>query len=663
MFKKILLLSVFIINTIGVWGQSMSSHFSGYDTLSLQDLMNIKITVASVTELTAKESPAIVSTISSEDIKAMGANDLMDVLKLIPGFQFGVDVEGVVGLSVRGNWSHEGKVVLLYDGQELNEGLYSTLQFGNHYPVQNIERIEIIRGPGSSMYGGYAAHAVINVVTRTAKANAEYQASVRYDLSEGVNTGKGLSLYGGIKSKSGNSFNIQASQNSTQRSLSKYYDAFGNNYSMENESWIHNSFVNFNGSISGFKLTAIYDDYLINERDEYQEIASGNVPLKFINFWSELKYDWQVSSKLKISPKINYKKQTPWKYTSDDTLNLNSALFDIASERISFNLNSIYTPTSKISISGGANYFTDKSTQKIELNYFYSNNSKTLEYGNFAIYGQALFQVLKTNIIAGCRFNNSSRFASTLVPRIGITKSTDQFHLKALYSKSFRSPSTLNIDLADNIKPEVTDVIEIEGGLRTNENGYLTINAFHIQTKDPIIYFFNEFTQSDSYINASSTGTSGCELDYKYKKRKFTATISLSYYAILENEEMSIFSFNDQENEHIGIAPLKLNALLKYSISSEVSASATLNHLSKREGIDIIDEQYQVLRTKTYQPFTEVNLFAEYSPSHIRGLSLSFGCTNILGQKTYFIQPYNNYHGALPGLGRNFQFKITFQNF
>jgi outer membrane receptor for ferrienterochelin and colicin len=646
-----------------VWGQSMSSHFSGYDTLSLQDLMNIKITVASVTELTAKETPAIVSTITSEDIKAMGANDLMDVLKLIPGFQFGVDVEGVVGLSVRGNWSHEGKVVLLYDGQELNEGLYSTLQFGNHYPVQNIERIEIIRGPGSSMYGGYAAHAVINVVTRTAKANVEYQASVRYDLSEGVNTGKGLNLYGGFKSKSGNSFNIQASQNSTQRSLSKYYDAFGNNYSMENESWIHNSFVNFNGTISGIKITAIYDDYLINERDEYQEIAPGNVPLKFTNFWSEIKYDWQVNNKLKISPKINYKKQTPWKYTSDDTLNLNSALFDITSERISFNLNSIYTPTSKISISGGTNYFTDISTQNLVSNYFYSNNSKTLEYGNFAVYGQALFQILKMNIIAGCRFNNNSRFASTLVPRIGITKSTDQFHLKALYSKSFRSPSTLNIDLADHIKPEVTDVIEIEGGLRTNENGYLTINAFHIQTKDPIIYYFNELTQSDSYINASSTGSSGFELDYKYKKGKLTATTSLSYYAILEKEEMSIFSFNDQENEHIGIAPIKLNALVKYSISNEVSASATINHLSKREGIDKIDEQYKVLTTKTYKPFTEVNLFVEYSPSHIKGLSLSFGCTNILGQQTYYIQPYNNYHGALPGLGRNFQFKITFQNF
>ena len=129
MLKRIILSLLIITSTLNVRGQSMSSHLGGYDTLSLEDLMNIKITVASTTELTAKESPAIVSTITADDIKAMGANDLMDVLKLVPGFQFGVDVEGVVGLAVRGNWSHEGKVVLLYDGQELNEGLYSTLQF------------------------------------------------------------------------------------------------------------------------------------------------------------------------------------------------------------------------------------------------------------------------------------------------------------------------------------------------------------------------------------------------------------------------------------------------------------------------------------------------------------------------------------------------------
>ena len=140
-----------------------------YDALSLQDLMNIKISVASIKELTPRESPGVISYISAEEIRESGANDLMDVLRMVPGFDFAMDVEGVVGLGVRGNWAHEGKVLMLIDGQEMNEGLYSSLQFGNHYSVENINRIEIIRGPGSAIYGGNAEYAVINIITNDAK--------------------------------------------------------------------------------------------------------------------------------------------------------------------------------------------------------------------------------------------------------------------------------------------------------------------------------------------------------------------------------------------------------------------------------------------------------------------------------------------------------------
>jgi outer membrane receptor for ferrienterochelin and colicin len=157
---------------------------SELDTLSLQYLMNIKLTVASAKELTPRESPGIVSYITAEDIRKVGARDLMDVLKFVPGFEFGTDVEGVVGLGIRGNWAHEGKVVLLIDGIEMNETLYSTLQFGNHYPIENVERIEIIRGPGSAMYGGFAAYAVINIISRKTRNDSETSASANISSGE-----------------------------------------------------------------------------------------------------------------------------------------------------------------------------------------------------------------------------------------------------------------------------------------------------------------------------------------------------------------------------------------------------------------------------------------------------------------------------------------------
>ena len=108
------------------------------------------IGAASARTFDLRESPGVVTVISAEEIRASGARDLVDLLQLIPGFTFGVDVWGVVGLAVRGNWAHEGKVLLLVDGQEMQELDYGTLQFGNHIPVSVIHRIEIIRGPGSN---------------------------------------------------------------------------------------------------------------------------------------------------------------------------------------------------------------------------------------------------------------------------------------------------------------------------------------------------------------------------------------------------------------------------------------------------------------------------------------------------------------------------------
>ena len=87
------------------------------DLLSLQQLMDIKVTVASEKELTIKESPAVVTLITAEELKNSGARDFMDVIKLVTGFDFGLDVDNVISLGVRGNWGQESKVLLTIEGQ------------------------------------------------------------------------------------------------------------------------------------------------------------------------------------------------------------------------------------------------------------------------------------------------------------------------------------------------------------------------------------------------------------------------------------------------------------------------------------------------------------------------------------------------------------------
>ena len=154
------------LGTSMAWGQWDID----YDDLSLEALLELKLTVASASENKAtslRETPGIVSLITAQDIRDSGARDLMDLLRLVPGFFFSFDTLGLVGSGLRGNWSQEGKILLIIDGVDQNELLYTTLQYGHHYPIHDIKQIEIIRGPGSAIYGGYAEMAVINITTRT----------------------------------------------------------------------------------------------------------------------------------------------------------------------------------------------------------------------------------------------------------------------------------------------------------------------------------------------------------------------------------------------------------------------------------------------------------------------------------------------------------------
>src|SRR5262249_41149239 len=117
-------------------GQDISdiSRINDIRELSLEALLNSEIDVATIKAQPTRETAGIVTMITREEIVNSGARDLTDVLAMVPGFAFAVDVQGTVDIGVRGNWGHEGKTLLLVDGLEMNELLYSTNALGNHYP-------------------------------------------------------------------------------------------------------------------------------------------------------------------------------------------------------------------------------------------------------------------------------------------------------------------------------------------------------------------------------------------------------------------------------------------------------------------------------------------------------------------------------------------------
>lgn len=129
-----------------------------------------EVEIASLKPQPVEEAPGIVSVITAQQIKDMGARDLNDVLRMLPGFQLPVSIYYAPGYGVRGlTQIPNNRVLVMMDGVSLHEP-YNGQSNRNwsDMPLNNVKRIEVIRGPGSALYGTYAFLAVINIITKEA---------------------------------------------------------------------------------------------------------------------------------------------------------------------------------------------------------------------------------------------------------------------------------------------------------------------------------------------------------------------------------------------------------------------------------------------------------------------------------------------------------------
>jgi outer membrane receptor for ferrienterochelin and colicins len=152
--------------------------------LSLEELMKMDVPTvyaASKVEQKTTAAPSSVTIITSDEIKKQGYRTLADVLQSVQGFNVSNDRNyaflGVRGISL-GDFN--SRVLLLVDGHRINNNLSDGAPIGTDFPldIDLIERVEIIRGPGSVMYGNNAFLAVINVIPRAGKQLNGTEASV-----------------------------------------------------------------------------------------------------------------------------------------------------------------------------------------------------------------------------------------------------------------------------------------------------------------------------------------------------------------------------------------------------------------------------------------------------------------------------------------------------
>lgn len=172
-----------------------------FTALSLEELKNVRITSATKSPEPLSQVPAAVFVITQEDIRRSGATTIPDVLRMAPGVQVARISATEWAVNMRGfNQLYANKLLVLVDGRSVYSHVFSGVFWdAQDMPLEDIERIEIIRGPGAALWGANAVNGVINIITRNARQTQGGQATLLGGTEEAVATAR----YGGEAGRDG----------------------------------------------------------------------------------------------------------------------------------------------------------------------------------------------------------------------------------------------------------------------------------------------------------------------------------------------------------------------------------------------------------------------------------------------------------------------------
>lgn len=139
--------------------------------LSIQQLMNESITSVSKKETSLNQSPAAIYVVTPDDVRRMGITSIPEALRLVPGMDVARIGASEWAISARGfNGQFADKLLVLIDGRTVYDPTFSGVFWDSQDIVmEDLDRIEVIRGPGAALWGANAVNGVVNVITKSAR--------------------------------------------------------------------------------------------------------------------------------------------------------------------------------------------------------------------------------------------------------------------------------------------------------------------------------------------------------------------------------------------------------------------------------------------------------------------------------------------------------------
>lgn len=604
----------------------------------LEELMSTEITTvtgASKYEQEVVDAPAFVTIVSGADIRKGGYRNLAEILNSVAGFYVTYNREyhfaGTRGFSPLGDYNT--RILLLVDGHRLNDSVYEQAPLGTDFPldVDLIEQVEIIRGPGSSLYGTNAFLAVINVITRDGKSIKGGKLSFSGGSYYSWN---GRATVGG-KSGSGVDYLFSGSYRDTagkQRLSFPEYAATdgGIAHGVDGEhSWDVLSRVAW----KDFSLLAlhqkrekdvptasywtIFNDPSENEIDRHTLIGlTYSRVASFLNLNTRLTYN-----------RYEYEGNFPVDDAGARVRNRDVALAEwigadlFLSKTIGDHLLTIGTEQRWQFTQQQRNFFINSS-----LGATLDDTHRNYVQG---YYLQDEYHPLKNVIInAGLRADIYNNFGVTINPRAAlIWKPRDATVLRLSYGEAFRAPNAYELYYGDtvgikgnpNLKPEKIRTLEAGWTQFFGNNVSATVNGFYLWIANLLEQVTDPADGMSVFRNQSRLESRGIELQTEAKwENGFSGRISYSYQDVV-NKGHDRFVTNSPRNLFKGSfsAPLPLKnsfAILemfyggsRLNVSGQkVDGAAIVNlTLLSRDlikGLDLSASVYNLLDTRYYSP-------------------------------------------------------------
>jgi iron complex outermembrane receptor protein len=653
------------------WADVLDRPASELAELSLKELMEIEVptvVTASKYEQKANEAPASVTVVTADDIKKYGYRTLADILRSVRDFYVSYDRNyGYIGTrGFNGPRDFGGRILILVDGHRLNEPLYDSAFNMTDFilDVDLIERVEIIRGPGSSLYGNNAFFAIVNVITRRGSDFSGHGGELSGDAAS-FDTYKGRASYG---KTFGNGLDLVLSgslftSEGHERLFFKEFDTPDNNNgiakNLDGDSF---SSVFAHASFKDFSLEGAYIS-----RDKQVPTASNFTAFNDPHYhtidtraFTELKYSHEFDNELILLARGYY-----------DFYEYNALYpFNVAApnQPPDIVLNRDIAPAEWW---GGEIQATKKlfETHKLTLGAEYRDDFR-LEQRNFDIdppvvhldvirstqsyglYAQDEFQIL-TNLIlnAGVRYDYFRTVGSTVNPRFGVIYSPfDKTTFKFLYGTAFRAPNGHQLSYTNtyqkanpNLKAETVDTYEVVWEQVLGTHLRATASGFYYRTKDLISQTVDPADGLLVFKNLGEVESKGASAELEGKwANGLRGHIS---YTFADTENVETGEPLSNSPKHLA----KLNLILPV-YQDKLFAGLEFQYTSDR----------LTLSERQLSDFYVVNLTL-FNQKLIKGWEASATIYNLFDAKYSVPGNIEHVQDAIPQDGRTFRIKLTYR--